>query len=274
MARLLPFLVLVVLVNICCGDSHGDVKNPTNDSSKQASAPTDSLPPEPIHTTDSVLARTLDSVPALKPVADPTLATDSIPVRTPDGKPARYGIRSGRLVGRFTGQARGTRTVIFDRYGLRERREENIAPYPETTAVAISNIIFITTPEFQAYGDIRTKGGFRRDVDALAPYLSSPESKKISLGEYTVVRSGATRLADTTVAGYHCRVYVRHADESVTTIWVWRGITLRQRVEFPAKHVVYTMEPVEVVVDVDVGEGTFEFPSEYKISPYTPPNPR
>src|SRR5207253_2818267 len=56
--------------------------------------------------------------------APAALAADTIPLHAPNGEPARYGIKSGRVVQRFTGNSRGERRIVFDDYGMKERREE------------------------------------------------------------------------------------------------------------------------------------------------------
>src|SRR5436190_93473 len=61
-----------------------------------------------------------------KPTAE--MAVDTIPIRSPAGDPARYGIESGRIVMTYRGTTAGTRILIFDRYGLRERKEEQTRP--------------------------------------------------------------------------------------------------------------------------------------------------
>src|SRR4051812_35320990 len=52
----------------------------------------------------------LGPLPALAK-AQPSVAADTIPLHAPNGDPARYGVRSGRIVQRFTGNSRGERRI-------------------------------------------------------------------------------------------------------------------------------------------------------------------
>jgi len=212
-------------------------------------------------------ATRLDSLPPLAD-APSELASDTIPVAAPDGKPARYGIASGRLFGRFSGDARGTRTIVFDQWGLRERKEENIAPYPETKSVAINNTIFITTPTSQAYADMRTRQGFRRQIDGLHAYNADPKGRTMSFGDWIARRTDATRLADTTISRYRTKTYRRQSNGVITTVWLWRGLPIRELVEVPNQKVRYLFEPLEIDVDMPTESSMFEFPAGYTISPF------
>lgn len=267
MNRLL-LTILIIPLFVACGDTDGRPDGSIDSSSVAR------LPPEAIDsssarraTSDGGEAARWDSLPQIVTAPD-SIAADTIPLRAPDGSPARYGIPSGRLFGRFTGDARGTRTIVFDQWGLRERKEENIAPYPETKSVAINNTIFITTTDAQSYADMRTRRGFRRAINGLGSYQNDPESKSISFGEWIARRTEAKRLPDTTIAGYHTRVYQRMKDGATTTIWVWRGITIREQIEVPAQGVRYLFEPLSIEVGVQTGDATFEFPKGYEISPF------
>lgn len=267
MTRTLPIIALIILVAGCGGaestndraksDSIGAGVN-TSSKPETSSAPT--MP-------TSREATRWDSLPPIQN-APASLAKDVIPLRSPDGSPARYGVESARLFGRFSGDARGTRTVIFDHWGLRERKEENIAPWPETKSVAINNTIFITTRESQAYADMRTKRGFRRMINGVEPYENDPASKRISFGEWIAARTEAKRLTDTVIAGYQTKVYQREQNGVRSTIWVWRGLPIRELTEVPAQGVRYLFEPLTLDVGIPTDDTTFQFPAGYQISPY------
>ena len=267
MMRTLPILLATVLVS-SCADVRVKESGRTDDESAPPSRSTGVLPAAdtPTATTRRDILQ-WDNHPPLDD-APPLLAIDTIPLHASDGSPARYGVASARLFGRFSGDARGTRMLVFDRWGLRERKEENIAPFPETKSVAINNVIFITTPEEQSYADMRTRQGFKRDIDGLTAYLSDPQAKTLSFSEWIAGRSGGERLGDTTISGYRTKVYRRHVNNVTTTIWVWRGLTIREMIEVPNKGVRYLFEPLTLEVDLPVADSTFQFSAEYRISPF------
>jgi len=208
--------------------------------------------------------------PPLAPAPE-VLAKDTVPLRAPDGSPARYGLKSGLIVQQFVGNSVGKRRIIFDDYGLRERREENTVPNPPGSRGAINNIITIATPEENAYADIRTQRGWKRANEGIGRYLASPESKTMSLAEYVIHTSGATRLPDTTINGYECTVLQKGVQGMTITNWIWRGIVIREHLVSPRDSVEYFVEPVEIIPDIDVPDSTFRFPAGYQIDAYVPP---
>lgn len=249
-------LIVAALLGAGCGD-------PDESAAKQ----------EPKGDTAAVTAARIDSVMtapvAPLPEAPANLAADSVPLRAPNGEPARYGLASGEIVQRFTGSSAGNRRIVFDRYGMRERREENMAPSPGSKG-AINNIISIATPEENAYADIRSKRGWKRKNEGTGRYLASPESKTMSLAEYVVHTSGAERLPDTTIAGYHCKVLRKEVKGLVITNWIWRGIVIREHMISRSDGQEYFIEPVSITPDVAVSDTTFQFPAGYQVDTYVP----
>lgn len=270
MTSILSIITLAILITGCGGAESASDGKTSDSASKAGGAPstqaTGTQSPVPQMPTAGEATR-WDTLPPIA-VAPPALQADTIPLRTPEGTPARYGVPSARLFGRFSGDARGTRTVIFDQWGLRERKEENIAPWPETKSVAINNTIFITTRESQAYADMRTRRGFRRAINGVQPYENDPASKTVSFGDWIARRTEARRLEDTVIAGYHTKVFQREQNGVISTIWVWRGLPIRELTEVRAQGVRYLFEPLTIDVGVSTDDTTFQFPAGYEISPY------
>lgn len=200
------------------------------------------------------------------------MAKDTVPLHAPDGTPARYGLATGRIVQRFTGNSVGERRITFASYGTRERREENTAPNPPGSRGAINNIIGIVTPQENAYADIRTRLGWKRKNEGFSHFVASPESKKMSMAEYVVRTSGAERLPDTTINGYQCKVLRKEVNDMIITNWIWRGIVIREHLISPKDSVEYFVEPVEITPNIDVPDSTFTFPAGFKINEYVPPS--
>jgi hypothetical protein len=273
-SRIAPSLLPLLLLGITSCQKPGENGSEKPRDSVSTARPQNADSASPVlpslgDTTD--LAKTIDTTaPKPLPQAPAELASDTIPLRAPDGAPARYGIRSGRVVLRFTGSSRGERTLTFDSYGLRERKEERTIPYPPGQSQgAINNLIFITTPDYGSYADVRTKMGWRRPNQGVSRYLASEESKTISLGELSMKNAGAERLPDTTISGYHCRVLRKQAQGTTITNWIWRGITIREQVVSATDKFSSTAQAVEIDANIDVPASTFEFPAGYKITEYT-----
>lgn len=236
----------------------------------------DSAPAQPAtagSTVDTAKHAASDSAalptPATLSPAPPDLAADTIPLHGPNGEQTRYGIETGRIVLKYTGDSRGERRVTFDSYGLRERRDENVGPVKETKSGLLNSIIMITTPEEQAYADVRTKQGWRTKNTGFQRYIAAGAGKTMSLGDLIMRESGAEVLPDTTINGYHCKVLRKKVKGMTVTNWFWRGIMIREQIWSPADTMHYILEPVEISPNIHVPDSLFKFPAGYKISEYT-----
>lgn len=213
---------------------------------------------------------TMTAAPPPLAMASPEFASDTIPIHAPNGEPARYGLKSGRIVQRYTGNSRGVRTITFDDYGMRERRDDNVVPYPEGHKGQLHNLITIITPERQVVGDVRSGKGWERPNESLQKYIQMAEAQKISLGEATLAASGGDRLPDTTISGYRCRVLRKNTRGMLITNWVWRGVVIREHVVIPADSMEYSVVPVEIVPDAAVPDTSFRLSDKFTITPYKP----
>lgn len=258
MTTRLAYILLTALALPACDGANGDTQLDT--AAKAIAAPrTDTT--QSIKPVDSVTSTTL-----LPAAAD--YASDTIPLRAPDGRPARYGLKSGYILQRYSGHAQGERRVWFDDYGLSERKEEHTIPHKRVKSVGYSNLIIIATSDSMSVAEVRTKKGSRRPNGSVERYLASPESKSLSLGDVAIRASGADLLPDTTIAGYRCKVLRKTFDGVTRTVWVWRGIPLRELVEVPADNVRYMLDPVEIKPDIAIDDSTFRFPADFTITEF------
>ena len=270
----MPFSILsrIILLSLltallaCNGD------RPTPDEPR----PSDTLPAQPAPTrTDSGASA---AMPALSdstgaplpplPAAAPDLAADTIPLHGPKGEQTRYGIETGRIVLRYTGDSRGERRIVFDSYGLRERRDETVVPVKEGKSGMLNTIIMITTPEEHAYADVRTKQGWKTANEGFQRYIAAGAGKTMSLGAMILNEAGAEVLPDTVINGYHCKVRRKNVKGMTVTNWLWRGIMIRERLVSPADTLQYTLEPVEIAANIKLPDSLFKFPPGYRITQY------
>ncbi|MBS1914629.1 MAG: hypothetical protein JST22_21785 [Bacteroidetes bacterium] len=258
-------LLMLALLSSCKDPKSGSVGMSSVDSVRAERAAMDSAAAR-AHTIDS----TMTAAPPPLAMASPEFASDTIPLHAPNGEPARYGLKSGRIVQRYTGNSRGVRTITFDDYGMRERRDDNVVPYPEGRKGQLHNLITIITPERQVVGDVRSGKGWERPNESLQKYIQMAEAQKISLGEATLAASGGDRLPDTTIGGYHCRVLRKNVRGMLITNWVWRGVVIREHVVIPADSLDYSVVPVEIVPNAAVPDTSFRLPDTYAITPYKP----
>ena len=109
------------------------------------------------------------------------------------------------------------------------------------------------------------KSAIRRPNPSEEEYLASDSSKKMSFDDYMYSKMGAKKVADTVLGGYHARIIKANMPGGPITLYVWRGINIRELGEFTQanKHHYMTLESIEP--NIPVPASTFEFPSGYKL---------
>ncbi len=263
----LPMLtVITLLLSIACNQTQpGDQPN-TKDSS---------VTQQILHDTSAAAGTLPSSDTSASQLAPPSpeLAKDTIPLLAPDGGPARFGIESGKIVQRYSGTKVGTRITVFDDYGMRENKQDSTIPTTASGKVLPKHTLFIMTPDFYGEYDFRAEYGWKVPNRALDKYLTSEYADQYSLGEMILNGTKARRLADTTLHGYHCRVYQLEHPTYTHTKWVWRGITLFEEQYDPVSKSSYTLETESATFNITVPDSTFDFPKDYKIEDMPPPKP-
>jgi hypothetical protein len=231
-------------------------------------------------TTDSTVTATPTTATASEPHLSspippppPGLESDSIPLRTPDGSPARFGLKSARIVQVYSGGMKGTRTILFDQYGLRERRDEISAPYPPGRKGPIQNSIVISTRDTFGRVDLNGKSGWKMHNSAITHYLSMDSSKNISLGESIFSKTPGIQLPDTVINGYHCKVRINKQPGIISTVWVWRGIPIREHFEAPMDSMEFWVETKEITPNINVPDSAFKFPAGIPVQDIPEPKP-
>lgn len=251
--------LLLLLAGTACNDPKADSAGSSDSSGRAGTA-------QASHRNDSAKGAT--AAPLAQAPAD--LAADSLPIVAPDGGQVRYGIRSGRIEQQYLGHERGTRTLMFDKYGMMERREENVVPFPEWKKGLFHNMVTILTPQEQSYLDLRSRKGLKKPNESLQRYIDAGAGKTTSLGELVIAGSGGERLPDTTIAGYRCRVLRKTVKGMVITNWLWRGIVIQEHVLIPKDTLEYAVVTTKIVPNIDVPETTFRFDPSYPIDLYKP----
>jgi hypothetical protein len=207
------------------------------------------------------------------PAASADLGADTIPLRAPDGGPARYGLASGRIVQEYRGGMKGKRVILFDHYGMRERREDNSAPEPPGKPGPIQNSIFISRQDTFGRVELRDRSGWKMKNSAIQHYLSSDSSHTMSLGDIIMTKTPGQRLADTTINGYHCKVVLNQQPGIIHTVWVWRGITLREHFIAPMDSMEFWVETIELQPNLSAPDSAFRFPAGITMQEVPEPKP-
>jgi hypothetical protein len=194
-------------------------------------------------------------------------------VKSPEGGPARYGLASGRILQRFTGGLKGERTIVFDQWGLRERKDEVYAPDPPGRPGPIINSIVIANRDSFGMVEVRTKSGWIMKNTMDDRYMESDSSKKMSMARFIQATSPGRPIPDTVINGYQCKGFVNLAPGIRHITWVWRGIPIREHFIAEADSMEFWVETVELQPNISVPESSFHFPAGYTVTPTPEPKP-
>lgn len=197
--------------------------------------------------------------------ATPELENDTRPKRTSTGLIALYGIKSGKLVQRYEGERKGTRVYLFKDYGHFQRSTDTMQALNPRDQSSY-NVLNIGTPTTMVHYNYGTKQGWRAPQKFSDEYQNSGMADSMFLVEY-VFKEGykAKRLSDTTINGYKTKVYRFETPNFVHTVWLWRGLILREHFFATLENVEYWVEPVSIETDISVKDSEFQVPESYAI---------
>lgn len=199
---------------------------------------------------------------------------DSIPLRTPDGNPARYGVESAEIELEYSGNVKGNRTIKFDKFGSREIRTEKSIPYPEASKGRIQNYTMLTTLDTFGVTDNITKDGWVQKNTLDDDYLKSDSSKKMSFGEYVISKAQGVIVRNENVIGKNCTVYERSQNGVISTLWIWKGIILKEEYSSPQDSVQYKLIPKKLSLNMKYQDSTFKLSSDFVMKDLTKNPPK
>jgi hypothetical protein len=214
----------------------------------------------------------LDAIAKLPP-APP--GADTIPIRTEDGGAARYGIPMAEVEQEYTGHLAGMRMLVFDQWGMREKKIEKFEPAIKGRPGPSDNTVRITTPEKFMVLNMGDKTGFWDVNDGDEMYMNDDTLQNISLGDFLFQMSQQYHKGDTTINGYNLKMYEELGGGFKVVRWMWRGITLAEHfmqtgIKDPDEFWVITKS---INLNPPIFENTFDAPADYKLTKGPPPNP-
>lgn len=218
----------------------------------------------PEASTEPTEFRMTESEPPALNAASPEMAENTTPSRTSTGLPEIYGVKSGRLVQRYEGERSGTREILFKDYGYFERIADSMQPKNPRDAAPFK-LTRYHTPSFMIQYDHYVKHGWKAPRD-MSHYSNSDEADSLYFADY-VFKEGykAKRLPDTVINGYKTTVYRNETPAFVHTVWIWRGLMLREHFFATMENVEYRIEPVSLETDINVSDSEFAPPKDYVI---------
>lgn len=192
-------------------------------------------------------------------------ATDSIPMKTENGKPARYGVASAEIEFEYSGNVRGTRKIMFDNYGQREMKIEHSAPNPETAKGRIQNYTMLTTLDTFGVTDDMAKQGWIQKNNLDDEYLRSDSAKTMSFGAYVIARANGKVLKQDKVWEKDCAVFQREQNGVISTIWIWRGIIMKETYSSKQDSISYELKPKKINFGAKFQDSDFKLSTEYEM---------
>ena len=139
----------------------------------------------------------------------------------------QYQVESGFVEYKLEGLIAGTKTVYFDRWGLREARYENIELKQEKVPLSQKkNNLIILDDQWWIDIDLDSKTGTKMRNPNLGP------NGKLKVAVFTdeeLEKMGGVKLEPEEVAGKLCEVWEwpnAHGSKS----WIWKGLQLKHEV--------------------------------------------
>ena len=218
----------------------------------------------PEASTEQAPFRMTESAPPELNEANPDLAENTNPSRTSTGLPEIYGVRSGRLMQRYEGERSGTRETLFKDYGYLERIADSMQPKNPRDAAPFK-ITRYNAPTFMIQYDHYVRHGWKAPRD-MSHYTNSEQADSMYYADFVFKKGyNAKQLPDTVINGYKTAVYRNETPAFVHTVWVWRGLILREHFFATVDNVEYRIEPVSLETDINIADSEFAPPKDYVI---------
>lgn len=183
-------------------------------------------------------------------------------VSTKDAGFKRYQIESGIVESALSGAQKGTETLYFDRWGMREAKYTN----SELTVAGItqkSNTLNLIDGDWFYVIDLDKRTGTKTQNPLLKQIADRSATKDLSeLGEKMMRDMGAEKTGVEEVAGKMCDVW--EVKNLRSKSWVWRSVTLKVQVNMGAMEMNSTATKFEEGASIPADR--FAIPSDVTIT--------
>ncbi len=251
------YLTLAFLLSLgltACGESNPNTD--TEASTAEMGVPEAATEPAPFRMTAST--------PSDFKEATPDLENDVRPKRTSTGLVAIVGVSSGKLVQQYKGERRGKREIIFKDYGQFESISDSMQALNPLDAISFKRLR-VSTPSTITEYDFAAQQGWRAPNDH-SHYLNSGHADSLFLIEFIFqIVFEAERLPDTTINSYKTKVFRYETPNFIHTVWIWRGLIIREHFFGRMENVEYWVEPVSLETNIKIKDSEFKVPDSYVI---------
>ncbi len=171
----------------------------------------------------------------------------------------RYDFKSGKVEYKLSGAAKGTQTMFFDNYGMKEAKFANMSIEMMGMKQKKNTITIIDGKDTYV---VNWESGTA--VKMKTPlYDMFPKGKGLkNVGEKLMQNMGAEKTGTGTVLGKECDIW--EIKKAGTKLWIWKSIPLK--VEVKMMGVQMNQVATSVETDIDVPASKFEIPKNIKIT--------
>lgn len=139
----------------------------------------------------------------------------------------RYGVEKGILYYRLDGAVKGTETIYFDHWGWREAKYTNTKTEVGTFREETNKVTYLDGEKRYEY-DPATNTANWFESPQVAEAAEKYGTKDMSIvGDEMIKKMGGQKVKTEEFAGVECDVW--EIDRYKTTLWMWKGITLKER---------------------------------------------
>ena len=174
----------------------------------------------------------------------------------------RYQIESGIVQSELSGAQKGSETLYFDRWGMREAKYTN-SVLTIAGMTQKSNTLNLIDGDWIYVIDLDKRTGTKTQNPLLKQIADRAANKDLSeLGEKMMRDMGAEKTGTEEVAGKMCDVW--EVKNLRTKSWVWKSVTLKVQVNMGAMEMNSTATRFEEGASVPADR--FAIPSDVKIT--------
>ncbi len=139
----------------------------------------------------------------------------------------RYGIEKGILYFRLDGAVKGTETIYFDHWGWREAKYINTETDLGTFHEKVNKVTYLDGERRYEYDPTtRTAHWFESpQVEQAARKYGT--RNMVDVGIEMIKNMGGVKVREESFAGVNCEVW--DIKRYKTTLWMWQGLTLKER---------------------------------------------
>jgi len=172
----------------------------------------------------------------------------------------RYQIKSGVVEYTLSGTRKGTETIYFDNWGMREAKftkaEMSMMGFTQK-----QNTLTLLDGETTYNIDLDTKTGTKMETPMLKE-LAANNKDLTEAGEKMMKSMGGVKIGTEVVLGKTCNVWEIRNMKSKT--WVWKGVPLKTQVSMPSMEMTITATKFDE--GAAIAADKFKIPSDVTIT--------